>query len=97
MQNNKLRKRHFHSSFYTNKEKEKWVVFIDEESKIALAIIGPDNSNLNLVISDNGELANSINTIQKIVIPPKGEIEYSVLFILYPLNHELMPYLQRYF
>ncbi|MBN1330011.1 MAG: GNAT family N-acetyltransferase [Candidatus Heimdallarchaeota archaeon] len=96
-QNNKIRKRTFHSNFFLQLKDDKWVVFVDDESKMAMAVIGPDKTNRCLTVIDQGELANQINTIDYLRIPPNGFIEYSILFILYPLNHELLSNLIRYY
>jgi len=95
--NDKIKKRTFHSGFYTQLRNNKWVAFIDDESKMALAVIGPDKSNRFLAVVDQGELSNQINTIENLRIPPNASVEYSILFVLYPLNHELLSNLIRFY
>ncbi len=95
--NGVLHKRTFQSQKWIPKMNNKWVVFVDQESKIALAIIGPTKRNLRLIISDDGELLNSANTINELFIPAKSKVEYDVLYILYPLNHELIEHLRGRF
>ncbi|MHA1213087.1 MAG: hypothetical protein ACTSSH_11560, partial [Candidatus Heimdallarchaeota archaeon] len=93
-QNEKVIKRHHSKSFWMFKYNHKWVVFEDAESKMAMAVLGPNNKEFHLEIEDKGDLSNAINTIKSITIPPRGSKEYELLFILYPLNHELLTYLE---
>jgi len=96
IQNNQLIKHNYFNEIWLQKQKDKWVVFVDRESKLALAIVGPDRDDIHLNISDDGELSNSVNSISEIMIPPKKTIEYNLLFILYPLNHELIDILRKH-
>ncbi|MHA1156758.1 MAG: hypothetical protein ACTSQK_11680, partial [Candidatus Heimdallarchaeota archaeon] len=96
IQNNQLIKHNYFNEIWLQKQKDKWAVFVDRDSKAALAIIGPDRDAIYLNISDDGELSNSVNSISEIMIPPKKTIEYDLLFILYPLNHELIDILRKH-
>ena len=69
---------------------------VDRDSKVALAIIGPNRDKTTLSINDNGELANSVNSNNTLIVPPKKSVEYDLLFVLYPLNHELIDILRKH-
>ena len=88
-------KRTFQNRVWFNKKTNRWAVFTDEETKIGLAVLGPNISNIFLRVNDEGELSNSINTITFLTIPPKDKIEYEMLYILYPFNHDMLELLRR--
>ncbi|NHJ86742.1 MAG: GNAT family N-acetyltransferase [Asgard group archaeon] len=93
----KIIQRTYYSNFYIKLLENKWAVFVDDESKMALAVIGPDKANRYLSLVDQGELSNIVNTISNCRIAPNSTIEYSILFVLYPLNHELLSNLIRFY
>ncbi|NHJ84060.1 MAG: GNAT family N-acetyltransferase [Asgard group archaeon] len=94
--NDKLITRTFNNSFGFKATQKRWCIFINDEAKMAMAILGPDRENLNLNIMDRGELVNSVESWATETIPPKGKIEYDMLFVLYPINHEFLEILKMF-
>ncbi|MFW9924105.1 MAG: hypothetical protein ACFFDW_12535, partial [Candidatus Thorarchaeota archaeon] len=90
-------KRTYHNEFFLRKMSDKWVVFIDPESKIGMAVLGPDKDDVGLMIFDQGEFANGIDTYKLITIPPRSKIEYNLLFVLYPLHHDLLDHMLAFY